>query len=824
MVDGVTHNPSGRSNAEQAAYEASDPIAARAEREAFDRKNAEDALMLEEVKQQQYQSRLEATRQQELASKTAKQEEIVKEKKQQEEENQQKNLKQQKEQREQREQKERGIEQLQRGEEQQQEMRRAEAARVVDARLAQEREEKKLVEQAAREEEQELIAQEALETRIIEEKARREQLRAEENARATAELEADRLEAQREAAVQAAAIRAALAAANEQDSAELREKQRLAEEKRRKRAAFLDDMDGFNDDFTAHNITLAEQRKTQLEQTEKVLASSLTTQAKGYVSVEHAYVPKEKSTEAPQTVFQRPLLKSSQVPLTETEVDEGDNGNGETVVKLSSATTDTYGATSAAFFASSERASSTTANASNASSTTQASIFDDRPLRMPTRVGRGDCQKVGGKPIPLIESSSVALKPSLPVSKIGSARTDSVVPSLSKYDPVKKAEPNVTGAKVKQKVDPYNEEEGTGGESSISNVLTKEERAALTSEQKVQWIARQEDLGKRRKGFHGAVTYAFDGIFSWEMYGSAEAIDEGGNTYTEYLMRCQWGTTWENLQPWISARRYREFDALDSELRRQFPNYERAMPQLPGKDFFRFLEADVIDKRRQTLENYMSRVVLHLPSILRSRILSDFLGIQERLVTIKKQMSDGIASRRVLPSGQSPDVAQVLVPTISSATTTAADVPAVKDKKTVYFTEAAAEPLTGGRSADAEIRNVDVFIQTMEEAEKRREDMGYGPLNEEELSNFEEELQKLILGLQGHSGSKRIKKSSAGYRNLVKLTTIWPSLRATCQVGKDGIAFSLIPRAMQAEEDLVRLIRDFENLLATADHLAVLGI
>lgn len=32
--------------------------------------------------------------------------------------------------------------------------------------------------------------------------------------------------------------------------------------------------------------------------------------------------------------------------------------------------------------------------------------------------------------------------------------------------------------------------------------------------------------------FHGAVTYAFDGIFSWQMYGSAEAVDEMGKEYT----------------------------------------------------------------------------------------------------------------------------------------------------------------------------------------------------------------------------------------------------------------------------------------------------
>lgn len=51
------------------------------------------------------------------------------------------------------------------------------------------------------------------------------------------------------------------------------------------------------------------------------------------------------------------------------------------------------------------------------------------------------------------------------------------------------------------------------------------------------------------------------------MYGSAEAVDEMGKEYTEYLMRCQWGTDWNNLQPWIAARRYREFDRLDYEVR-----------------------------------------------------------------------------------------------------------------------------------------------------------------------------------------------------------------------------------------------------------------
>ena len=32
--------------------------------------------------------------------------------------------------------------------------------------------------------------------------------------------------------------------------------------------------------------------------------------------------------------------------------------------------------------------------------------------------------------------------------------------------------------------------------------------------------------------------------------------------YPEYLMRCQWGSNFDNMQPWIVAHRYSEFDKL----------------------------------------------------------------------------------------------------------------------------------------------------------------------------------------------------------------------------------------------------------------------
>jgi hypothetical protein len=48
---------------------------------------------------------------------------------------------------------------------------------------------------------------------------------------------------------------------------------------------------------------------------------------------------------------------------------------------------------------------------------------------------------------------------------------------------------------------------------------------------------------------------------------------------------------------------------------------------------------------------------------------------------------------------------------------------------------------------------------------------------------------------------------------LLSVASRWPNLRATCVVGM-GVDFSLIPRAMQAEEDLVRFISDFRSLEA----------
>lgn len=51
------------------------------------------------------------------------------------------------------------------------------------------------------------------------------------------------------------------------------------------------------------------------------------------------------------------------------------------------------------------------------------------------------------------------------------------------------------------------------------------------------------------------------------------------------------------------------------------------------------------------------------------------------------------------------------------------------------------------------------------------------------------------------------------HRKLASVTHRWPSLRATCVVGP-GVDFTLIPRAMQAEEDLQRIINEYKSAQA----------
>jgi hypothetical protein len=404
------------------------------------------------------------------------------------------------------------------------------------------------------------------------------------------------------------------------------------------------------------------------------------------------------------------------------------------------------------------------------------------------------------------------------------------------------------------------EEEGTGAAESISNILTIEQRRALSPQQAAAWKALQADLSTRRQDFHGAVTYAFEGIFSWQMYGSAEAIEEGGLKYTEYLMRCQWGTNWENLQPWIVARRFREFENLNYQLRRGFPSQAHNIPKLPEKDFFRNLDAAVVDRRRRLLEEYMVRIVQSLPTIVHSPYFDDFLGITERIKTIKQVLGpEALISavpppqqhqqqQQQPPQQQQPNYSHP--PSAPHPPTPSYEEQYQYQRPPQYHqpTYPASQPyhqefhqppppqyaqqrdvnmdrgvVTGipqeesvatdywetGAGAD------DLGITSPEAAERERELRGneIHPMDDMELGRLEEDIRELRFVLHGNDPT-RITQPGQSRTLLRSCTERWPALRATATFGVHGqVDFTIIPRAMQAEEDLMRIIDDYRSLL-----------
>lgn len=57
----------------------------------------------------------------------------------------------------------------------------------------------------------------------------------------------------------------------------------------------------------------------------------------------------------------------------------------------------------------------------------------------------------------------------------------------------------------------------------------------------------------------------------------------------------------------LCSRRYREYDALHQNLKREFPDFN--FPKLPGKKIFHLSEQQ-LDQRRRGLEQYLEKGVL----------------------------------------------------------------------------------------------------------------------------------------------------------------------------------------------------------------------
>jgi hypothetical protein len=247
------------------------------------------------------------------------------------------------------------------------------------------------------------------------------------------------------------------------------------------------------------------------------------------------------------------------------------------------------------------------------------------------------------------------------------------------------------------------------------------------------------------------------------------------------------------MQPWIVARRYREFDSFDYQLRRSFPSQTDTLVVLPEKSFFSTMDATVVDKRRRTLEDYMARIVQRLPTILRSSNVDDFLGISERITTIRAQLGPNAgllrtgASSSGSGSGYSGSWEQL------------------------------GSPIGGNYEA---VKQADQdLILTTELAEKLRSRAAAGgspipPLDDDTLGRLEEDIKDFGIILRIASPLDVTKPGRL--RDLLRTCTErWPRLRATAETtdGDNELDFRLIPRAMQAEEDLIRSIDDYQSLV-----------
>jgi hypothetical protein len=242
------------------------------------------------------------------------------------------------------------------------------------------------------------------------------------------------------------------------------------------------------------------------------------------------------------------------------------------------------------------------------------------------------------------------------------------------------------------------------------------------------------------------------------------------------------------MQPWIVAHRYSEFDVLNTEIRKTFPDLTTvagagALPSLPEKDFFNNLDSAVISKRKDGLEQYFTQIVTKIPAVLRSKLIMDFLEVSVRIAAIRKKLTqDGqLSADEGTWFGAAPGTSSELV---SEGTL-----------------------LEEGGDTGA----VDFEFMTADDAEAEMLKIGSRPLDDHELGLMEEKIGDLRQ-LMRRSTPKQVVTDP----NVVKLGGYckdrWPRLRATMSF--DALDVSLIPRAMQVEEDLITVLDEVKSTIA----------
>jgi len=647
-----------------------------------------------------------------------------------------------------------------------------------------------------------------------EEQRRKELIAAQQREEEEHNAEALRLESERAAAAEEA--RKAEEAISSYENAALEEKKKRAEAQRKKREMFLNDLDSFSTTFEAKNQEEDEKIKAeqdkhyetlaqQMKEVEAVKASVAAKEAKEKEQRATALAAAQLAAEAEAAARAAEVANTPPpVPVKQqSEVEDAPpraEGNRANIGDLTStlfaspAVTEVVDAAGTSGHRpqtpdepdeADEDATPPTCSSDGAAATAAGGSDE---LRVPTRIGSGKAKKTAPyKPAP---ASTITAKANAAIAKYSEDE----------------------------------EEEGTGVAGSISNVLTLEERRQMTLAQKDTWRAKQADLTEKRKDFHGVVTYTFDGVFSWQMYGSAEAVDETGSNYTEYLMRCQWGTNFDNMHPWIVAHRYREFDQLDQALKKKFPRLEPNMPKLPKKELFRALSSDVVSERRAILEDYMSKIVGTMPSLLRSELMNDFLDITNRIsgirMTLLKESNKRVAAASAgnsTPDSRSTSASPVPTPAPKS---TGSAVPSnskygIEDPLSYSVRSPASGPMTTLTTPEARAfakeEDDEPLYWTLDEAEEARAAKQSTSLDEDALGHLETDIRTLGQLIRKGDNAALVARESKFRTKYRAVSKRWPNLRATAVVGM-GVDFTLIPRAMQAEEDLIRYVNVFRNI------------
>lgn len=117
------------------------------------------------------------------------------------------------------------------------------------------------------------------------------------------------------------------------------------------------------------------------------------------------------------------------------------------------------------------------------------------------------------------------------------------------------------------------------------------------------------------------------------------------------------------------------------------------------------------------------------------------------------------------------------------------------------------------------LATLDTLMMTVDQADQFRIAHGILPFDELGLGLMEEDVRDLLHAVGNANPQYDLLPNSNVNKLLLACTTKWPQLRATveCGLNQNGdIDFSLIPRAMQTEEDLVKGIDDFKSLVAVS--------